>query len=119
MLFYMWTNVLILKFYVFYWLQRERKTAFDIDRDEFEEALEEIGESIARLGNKLKKQEESQGESINEETLKKMCLKAAEEEIAKRQAVFTQGLQHLAIAVRNLQYIIKEIINPEAAGITK
>ncbi|GFU28642.1 uncharacterized protein TNCV_468401 [Trichonephila clavipes] len=99
--------------------KRERKTAFDIDRDEFEEALEEIGESIARLGNKLKKQEESQGESINEETLKKMCLKAAEEEIAKRQAVFTQGLQHLAIAVRNLQYIIKEIINPEAAGITK
>ncbi|GFY58325.1 uncharacterized protein TNIN_268081 [Trichonephila inaurata madagascariensis] len=99
--------------------KRERKTESDINRDEFEEALEEIGEAIARLGNKLKLQEGSQGESINEEILKKMCLEAAEEEIAKRQAVFTQGLQQLAIAVRNLQYIIKEIINPEAAGITK
>ncbi|GFR18476.1 hypothetical protein TNCT_453861 [Trichonephila clavata] len=48
-----------------------------------------------------------------------MCLKAAEEEIAKRQAVFNQGLKNLAIAIRNLQYIIKEIIDPEAAGITK
>ncbi|GFT99374.1 uncharacterized protein NPIL_541671 [Nephila pilipes] len=99
--------------------QKEQRVYSDLDRDEFEEAMEEIGEAIALLGNKLKKKEESQGESINQENLKKLCVKAAEEEIAKRQGVFSQGLQHLAIAVRNLQDIIKKIIYPDAAGITK
>ncbi|GBM26546.1 hypothetical protein AVEN_245270-1 [Araneus ventricosus] len=99
--------------------KRDKDSRFDLDREEFEEAVEEIRDSIAELANKLHEQEQSSVGSAKEEAINKLCEKAAEEQIAKRQGDFNDRLKSLTSTVANLQDVVKEILYPQAAGVTK
>ncbi|CAL1271306.1 unnamed protein product [Larinioides sclopetarius] len=99
--------------------KRDKQSRFDLDREEFEEVIEEIRDSIAGLANKLQEQEQSSIGPAKEEAINKLCEKAAEEQIAIRQGDFDNRLKSLTSTVVNLQNVVRDFIYPPAAGVTK
>ncbi|XP_054714414.1 uncharacterized protein LOC129224038 [Uloborus diversus] len=98
-------------------LQRGDKIG-DVDREEFESALEEMGEAISELAQKLQKQS-SRSELISDDILNELRIKASEEEISKYRGPVNEKLKALGLAVKNLHDIVKAVIYPEAPGVTK
>lgn len=90
-----------------------------LKREEFESAIEELGEAITILSLKLKNQIENAENERKEESLCKMSSALLEEKIEKLQKPIFDKLRKLTVMIRRLQIVFKEVIYPEACGVTK
>ncbi|XP_035215387.1 uncharacterized protein LOC118188968 isoform X1 [Stegodyphus dumicola] len=95
-----------------------REEAGDLDRDEFEDALEEIGEAIGRLAIKFQEQADK-SQAASEKFLEELSSRVIEEKMDKLEKPINQRLENMALMIAQLQRFIADAVCPDAAGVTK